>query len=138
MDKTKKSEPTKDRRSRGLLEADVKHVTDAFSEGKLQLGDGELLTPHRIVTKMVEMESLDTKPSAGAVTNIIRKWIEIGFASAHPKPLAFKAYTAAGKKEGLDSLKAKAKAKAKKAKEAAKSAATETKPSKSTKSKEVA
>ncbi len=131
--KAPESEP-KDRRSRGLLETDVLHVVKDFEAGKVKLEDGQTLTPHRIATLMVKTDSLDTRPSAGAISNIVAKWVQIGFATAHAKPFAFKGITAAGKKDGLDTLKQKAKDKKAKEKVAGESTASSTsKPPKASK-----
>ena len=109
-----------EKRSRGLLEADVKTITDKFDAGKITLEPGQLLTPHRIGKLLVEQDGLDKAPSTGAISNIITKWGEIGFANVNAAPLAFKGYSARGRKEGLESLKEKAAEKAKKARAAAK------------------
>ena len=117
--KVKSDEPS-DRRSRGLLASDVHAIVKDFVKGKVKLDEGKLLTPTRISAIMVEEDSLETKPSPGAITNIIQKWVDVGYVTAYPKPFAFKAITAAGEREGLDALTEKAKAKAAKAKAAAK------------------
>ncbi len=103
------------RRSRGLLENDVLSVVQDFVKGKVKLADGKKLTPHVISTTMAEADSLDSKPSAGAISNILVKWGDIGFAKINPKPLAFTAFTKAGgeKGENLTALKEKAAAKKK-------------------------
>lgn len=104
---------TKNARERGALELDVKDVTDAFDDGEIELEEGQTLTPHRIARLIADRDGLDKPPSTGAITNIIKKWDEIGYALTHDKPLAYKRISARGKKEGLDTLKDKAKEKAK-------------------------
>jgi hypothetical protein len=108
------SEP---RRGRGGLATDVLEVIERFVAGKVKLDEGKTLTPHRIALEIQKSDKLDAAPSAGAVTNVVKDMQEIGFITTHAKPLAVKAISAAGQKEGYHPLKAKAnerKAKAKK------------------------
>lgn len=93
------------RRGRGLLEVDVKSVTDAFVQGQVTLGEGDLLTPHRIGRQIKERDSLDKAPSTGAIVNVLKKWSDIGFAVVNDKPLAFTDYTDAARSQGLSALK---------------------------------
>lgn len=102
------------KRERGGLELDVKSVTDAYVAGEIDL-EGKPLTPHRIAALIGSRDEV-SPPSTGAVSNIVRRWGEIGFALVNDSPLAFKKYTAKGEKDGLDAVKAKAKEKAKAAK----------------------
>jgi len=111
-DKADKRKDSEARRGRGELEALVVSVTDAFEEGKVDLPDGKLLTPQRIATIIGEKADED-KPSAGAVSAIIKRWDEAGYALTHAKPYAFKAVSARGKKQGFEDLKAKLKEKKK-------------------------
>jgi hypothetical protein len=107
-------------RERGSLELDVKSVTDAFAAGKIELPEGKTLTPHRISQLIASRDDVEA-PSTGAVSNVIKRWNEIGFALTDEKPLAFRRYSAKGEKDGLETLKAKAKEKAKAERAAAKS-----------------
>lgn len=93
------------RRGRGLLEVDVRSVTDAFAKGEITLAEGELLTPHRIGRQVKDRDSLDKAPSTGAIVNVLKKWGEIGFAVLNEKPLAFLDYTNEARNDGLSALK---------------------------------
>lgn len=104
---TEETEP-KDRRTRGLLEADIKRVTDKLVAGKLELPEGTNATPHRLANLLKEEDGLDAAPSTGAVANILTRWRDWGFALVNEKPLYFKGYSAKGKEQGLDALRAKA------------------------------
>lgn len=91
------------RRSRGQLEDDVLDVVVQLEKpaGRKKAGieDGDALTPHRIAQAMVKLDTLDSAPSAGAVTNIIAKWRDRGFCTAtKTRPFAFTGFTAATKK----------------------------------------
>jgi hypothetical protein len=107
------------RRGRGELEGLVVEVTDAFEEGKVELPEGKTLTPQRIANIIGEKPGED-KPSGGAVAAILKRWDENGYALTHDKPFAFKKVSAAGKKQGLDTLKEKHREKKKAEKAAAK------------------
>lgn len=96
-----------DRRTRGLLESDIKRVTDKIVSGKLELPEGTNATPHRLANLLKEEDSLDKAPSTGAVANILTRWRDYGFALVNDKPLYFKGYSAKGKSEGLDALREK-------------------------------
>lgn len=110
------------RRGRGELENLVVEVTDAFEAGKVELPEGKTLTPQRIANIIGEKPNED-KPSGGAVAAILKRWEESGYALVHPKPYAFKAVSARGKKQGLDDLKAKLREKKKAEKAAEKESA---------------
>lgn len=94
----------KDRRGRGDLEADVKGVTDAFVMGTIET-QGKPLTPHRIA-KLAQERDQGKPLSVGAVSAVLRRWTEIGFADVGGTPFAFRDYTDAGREQGLASLKA--------------------------------
>lgn len=98
----------KARRGRGALEADVKTVCDQYVTGGLVLADGDHLTAHKIANNIKTMHSLSEPPSSGAVTAVLERWKEIGYANLNDKPKAFTDYTDAGRTEGLTALKAKA------------------------------
>lgn len=104
-DTEKSTESNTDRRSRGLLEADVKTITDEFATGKIELKEGEHLTPHRIAKLIQEKDSLEKPPSTGAVAAVLGRWQEYGFAVVNPKPLAFVDYTDDARNVGLTALK---------------------------------
>lgn len=106
------------RRSRGQLHYDVKRITDTYVTDAASLGlkDGEPLTPHRIVSALMTTDSLDTRPSTGAVSNVLKNWREIGFAEIAEGPTAFVDYTEDGRNLGLDAMKAAAAADRKAAK----------------------
>lgn len=107
-----------DRRPRGWLETDVKHITDDFVTGNIKLEDGEFLTPHRVSKLVQKFDCLDEAPSTGAVAAVFERWIELGFMVANEKPFAFLDYTEEGRAQGLTAMKAarrSAKAEARKA-----------------------
>jgi hypothetical protein len=108
------------RLGRGELEKRVLEVVNDIEAGKVKV-DGPA-TPHRVAG--IIGESGD-KPSAGAVAAIFGRWDNIGFALFTEKPLAFKRVSAAGKKQGLDTLKEKAREKAKAERAAERAAAKE-------------
>jgi hypothetical protein len=91
------------RRARGGLEKLVVSVTDAYDEGKVDIGD-KTLTPTRIA-KIIGEKPGEDEPSAGAVAAILSRWDEMGYALTHEKPFAYKRVSAAGKKKGLEALK---------------------------------
>lgn len=113
-----------DRRTKGDLGTEVKTVTDEFVAGTWKPtnkeGADELLTPHRIATRLKDRDGLDKAPSTGAVTNVIKAWGDIGFSINNEKPLAFTEYVGDGSE--LAALLADAK-KAKRDAKAAKKAA---------------
>jgi hypothetical protein len=106
------------RRGRGELEALVKDITDAYDAGKVELPEGKTLTPHRIAV-MIE-ENGEEKPSPGAVSAILARWDEVGYALTHDKPFAYKKIAAKGNKKGLDTLKQESREAKRKAKAEAK------------------
>lgn len=95
------------RRGRGELEADVKVICDQFVTGAIALGEGEFLTAHKIANRVKELRALEDPPSSGAVTAVLERWAEVGYATLNEKPKAFSDYTDAGRTEGLTALKAK-------------------------------
>lgn len=117
----KKTEDSSNRRGRGALEASVLAITDAYEDDKIDLPEGKTLTPHTIANLVQEAEGLENAPSTGAVNAVLKRWDEnYGFALTHAKPYAFKAYSARGKKQGLESLKEKHREKMKAERAAAK------------------
>lgn len=100
------SDEDKARRNKGLLEADVKRICDAFVVGQVTLKEDELLTPHKISRLIQEIDGLTSPPSTGAVAANLARWKDIGFAQLNEKPVAFLDYTDAGRSEGLSALKA--------------------------------
>lgn len=130
--KTKDSKSTKEpkvateagpRKERGALEAKVIEIVEAYEAGKFEVASGKTLTPHRIATEIAVRTKDEYQPSTGAVSAVLDRWVEYGYALAHPKPFAFKSISARGKKEGLDALKAKHRDKLKAERAAAKDAA---------------
>lgn len=102
------SAEAKARRGRGELEADVKTICDQYVTGGLVLPEGDHLTAHKIANNIKALHTLTEPPSSGAVTAVLERWKEIGYADLNDKPKAFKDYTDAGRTEGLTALKAKA------------------------------
>lgn len=115
----------KARRPRGTLESDVKVITDQFVTGQLALDEGTALTPHRIGKAIKENDNLDSAPSTGAISNVLARWGEIGFAVINDTPKAFVDYTQAGRDNGLSALTEQSKAARKQAKAEAKAAQPE-------------
>jgi hypothetical protein len=107
------------RRGRGQLEKLVQEVTDAYEDGKLSLPEDRTLTP-TVISAVIGEKDGEEKPSAGAVTAILKRWEEVGYALTHEGPFAFKRLSAAGKKQGLEALKEKHREKNKAARAAAK------------------
>jgi hypothetical protein len=110
------------RRGRGALELSIKEVTDAYATGQITLGEGELLTPHRIANEIAKRG--EPKPSPGAVAACLGRWLDVGYIVANEKPFAFKDYTEAAVNEGLAALKAAASERRKAEKAAAKAEET--------------
>lgn len=95
------------RRARIDLEGQVKGVCDEFVSGGFTLGENETLTPHRIARRL-ESKNPDVKISTGAVSGVLDRWVEYGFANVADKPKAFVDYTDEGRTKGLKALKAEA------------------------------
>lgn len=109
----------KPKRPRTNLEAEVKRITDASVTG--EIGDyfgNEPITPHRIANAIYEKSDRDSKPSTGAVTEVLKRWRDVGFITVTEKPFAFEDYTEQGRTLGLNALKAQAKEARKAAKNA--------------------
>jgi hypothetical protein len=129
--KKKEAEPEKvdgrktvdNRREKGALEKLVLDVAEAYEAGKVTIPDDKPLTPQRVATIIGEKAGED-KPSPGAVAAIFDRWAEVGFALFTEKPKAFKRKSAAGNKQGLEALKAKARQKKLDERRAAKEAAS--------------
>lgn len=100
---------------RGHLQADVKHVIDMVLEGTMEIEEGAKLTPHRVAALVAEYRTEQTGveaevPSTGAVSAVFQRWADNGIALFTDTPKAFKAYTAAAKKHGVQGLLDKKKA----------------------------
>lgn len=111
-----------DRRSRGLLESDIKRVCDAYVTGQYKVPGDKPLTPYRAGLALQEMDQLERAPSSGAVSAVFDRWVEIGFMEAGRKPYCFKDYTEAGRSDGLAALHRRDAAHRKAAREAARQA----------------
>lgn len=97
------------RRPRGWLMEDVKHVCDLWVTGELQIKDGLPLTPHRAAVAVKEVDGLETAPSAGAVAAVFKRWDRLKFATFQKSPFAFTGYTEEGQLLGLKGIQAKRK-----------------------------
>lgn len=96
--------PTKDgRAAKGELEMWVKEITDIWVVER-----DNACTPGYISNEIGRMKGFKP-PSTGAITNVIRRWTEIGFGTHEDKPLRFTGYTEAGIKFGLEAMKRRAK-----------------------------
>lgn len=115
------------RREPIALEEDVRQVCNHYVEGDLEppLGDGKFLTPHAISVYIGEMRGggKENRPSSGAVQACLKRWEQIGFIYANPKPFSFDTYTEAGRVYGLAGVKETYSANAKAARAATKEAA---------------
>lgn len=114
----------KDRRGNGALETQIKAVTDAYTQSKIDIGDVPL-TPYRIAKLVDERFPGDTKTSTGAVTECLKRWRDYGFAvlaSGDDTPMAFDHYTDDARAYGLKALKERYRAANKAAKAEAKAA----------------
>lgn len=91
-------------RQKGRLVLDVKIVCDQWVLGAHP--DIEQLKPGEIA-RLIDPQR---PPSTGAITNVLRKWSEMGFARIGEKPWRFEAYTKAGIEHGFDALHERLKA----------------------------
>ncbi len=108
------------RRSRGMLETDVKEITDLYVQGKLDLPEGAVaLTPHFIGISIKKVGELEAVPSTGAIAAVLNRWEECGYAVLSEKPRGFATYTEEARTEGLAALKAKLKDSKKESRKAA-------------------
>jgi hypothetical protein len=94
---------------RGHLQTDVKKVIDMVLEGTMQIEDGAKLTPHRVAALVADYRTHETGveaeiPSTGAVSAVFQRWADNGIARFHESPKAFKEYTAAAKKHGVQGM----------------------------------
>lgn len=89
-----------DRRPRGYLEFDVKRVTD-IAVHNCEGVASDPLTPHRIGKQIISLEGLEAKPSTGAIADVLKRWVKIGYAICSEKPFAFLRYAETGSKEEL-------------------------------------
>ena len=89
------------------LAKEVQKILDAYENGKMKVEEGRTLTPSLIANAVQHRKKMDAPPSTGAVTAVLDRWADYGYITLHPKPKAFKAFTAAGKRDGLAALKEK-------------------------------
>lgn len=89
----------------GQLELEVKLICDAMILGVAATTDRELkpVTISRLI-------DANNPPSTGAVTNILRGWARIGFATIKEEPVRFVGYTNAGIELGIEPLREREKA----------------------------
>lgn len=106
----------KPRAARTDLEPEVLAVCTDYANGKLKVEGGKPLTPHRVAAVVGERRKGGAAPSVGAVAAVFDRWEKYGFALFTAAPKAFKAISAAGKKDGLAGTKAKYRESQKKAK----------------------
>lgn len=91
-----------ERRQRGDLELQVKAICDDLVTGVLEIEQAH--TPYRLAAAIGEKYG-DKAPSVGAVTAVLKRWEDIGFAVAAEKPYAFEAYTEDAATVGLAALR---------------------------------
>lgn len=114
----------KNRRGNGALETQIKAVTDAYTQSKIDIGDVPL-TPYRIAKLVDERFPGESKTSTGAVTECLKRWRDYGFAvlaSGDDTPMAFDHYTDDAREFGLKALKERYRANNKATKAEAKAA----------------
>jgi hypothetical protein len=96
------------RAARGELEYDVKRAVDTFI---IEEEDG-YCTPVWIAAEIGKYKGIDP-PSTGAVTAVLERWANYGFAELAKKPTRFVKYTDEGVSLGLEALKDRFKRKTK-------------------------
>lgn len=84
------------------LEREVKEVCDMYTLGLMP--DVIMLTTSEIAKAI----SVDNPPSTGAITNVLKRWHEVGFAVHETGPHRFGGYTAEGIQLGVNKLYARA------------------------------
>jgi hypothetical protein len=89
---------SKNLRKAGQLEREVKEVCDKFTIG-LMVDVIELT-----VTEIARAINVDNPPSTGAITNVLKRWAEVGFAVHQTEPHRFGGYTAEGIEQGIAGL----------------------------------
>lgn len=93
--------PNRELRAAGQLEREVKEVCDLYTIGLMpdvfQLTAGE-------IAKAI---NADNPPSTGAITNVLKRWHEVGFAVHATGPHRFDGYTPDGIELGVEGLYAR-------------------------------
>lgn len=94
-----RTESTSGRRVKGALEDEVRAVTDLWVA---------LAMPQVVCSPAWIAEKIDAEnpPSTGAISAVLDRWVEYGFATMEKKPTRFTGYTEAGIKKGLHTMKA--------------------------------
>lgn len=85
-------------RKSGQLEREVKEVCDRYTLGLLP--DVDQLTTSEIASAI----NGDNPPSTGAITNVLKRWAEVGFAVHETGPHRFGGYTPEGIELGIAEL----------------------------------
>lgn len=99
------------RAARGELETWVRIVTDEWmAEVTIDPTWRQLCTPPYIAKEISRSQGVN-EPSTGAITSVLDRWTNLGFAASEKKPIRFVGYTEEGIKVGLDALKRRAKTK---------------------------
>lgn len=88
------------------LEGDLRKVLDDYVSGVFKLPEGSLATPHTLAAEIAKRRGDGKAVSSGAVSDALRRWVEVGFATLSSKPTAFVDYTDAARSQGLHALKA--------------------------------
>jgi hypothetical protein len=89
---------SKNLRKAGQLEREVKEVCDKYTIG-LMVEVTELT-----VTEIARAINVDNPPSTGAITNVLKRWSEVGFAVHQTGPHRFGGYTPEGIEQGIAAL----------------------------------
>lgn len=93
-------------RARGRLEELVREVCDQIEAGRITDEKGRPWTPHRLAKLIDERyPGSGSSPSTGAISDTLKRWSDIGFATIPESPRSFGGFTAEAMSEGLAALK---------------------------------
>lgn len=90
------------RRARGLLAWDVDMICRQYVTGGVTLNEGKFLTAYYIAKLIKELDQLEEPPSIGAVSKVLERWHQNGYANCRQEPFAFTSYTDLGEELGLE------------------------------------
>ena len=83
------------------LQDQILDVVEKITTGEIELPEGKTATPHVLAKIVQEIRGDEKPPSTGAVSAVLARWKANGFILTHDKPVAFKSFSAQGKKIGL-------------------------------------
>jgi len=93
----------KKRRPKGELERQVREVIDAFVMEEIDF-KGKPVTAHRVASEVLVRYPEQKRPTAGSVSAVFDRWVEIGAAIMDVKPLQFVGYTMDASELGFKEL----------------------------------